>query len=212
MRRLMARDLLLHSARSLSLRSLAVLRTYRREREALGEQGMPGFDLEARERAAAAAGCPAEAVAEIVSEWIDRRPLKYLAALRYDGLAELFAALGRSGRTIGVLSDFPAAGKMAALELPADIIVSATDPGIGVSKPSPAGLRAVMARADATSEETLMIGDRWDRDGLAAQACGAHCLIRSDRPQPGRPCFSGFADDIFSPVLAGPPLRRTVPA
>ena len=68
-----------------------------------------------------------EQVRAVVSRWIDRHPLPYLRACRYAGLGELFAGLRRHGKTIGVLSDYPATAKLAALELAADHIVTAHD-------------------------------------------------------------------------------------
>ena len=64
---------------------------------------------------AAATGRSPEQVRAVVSQWIDRHPLPYLRACRYAGLGELFAGLRRHGKTIGVLSDYPAVAKLAAL-------------------------------------------------------------------------------------------------
>jgi putative hydrolase of the HAD superfamily len=140
-------------------------------------------------------------VRAIVARWIDRHPLPYLLRSRYAGLPELFAGLRRHGRAIGVLSDYPAAAKLAALELAADHIVTADDPEIGVLKPHPKGLATLIARAGATPAATLMIGDRAERDGLVAQQVGARVLLRSSRPVAGWQTFARFDDPLFAPML-----------
>jgi len=46
-----------------------------------------------------------------------------------------------------VLSDYPAHGKLRALGLTADIVVSAVDSGVDRFKPSTAGLERILAQA-----------------------------------------------------------------
>jgi putative hydrolase of the HAD superfamily len=198
----MARDLLLHTLTRLDLRTLAVLRRFRHLREALGEARVEGFAERLVAETAADTGRTPHEVRAIVSRWIDRHPLPYLLDCRYAGLAELFAGLRRHGKTIGVLSDYPAVAKLAALELTADHVVAADDPGIGVLKPHPKGLAALIERAAATPAGTLMIGDRADRDGLVAQQVGAHVLLRAARPIAGWQTFARFDDALFAPMLA----------
>ena len=98
---------------------------------------MEGFESALVARTAREVGCSAEVVQVIVSEWIERRPLRRLAALRYPLLEELFVALKRHGKIIGILSDYPARDKMEALGLVADHIVTAVDDDVNVLKPNP---------------------------------------------------------------------------
>lgn len=202
MRKRMARDLLINAVCTLSLRNFKVLRFYRKCREELGEKETSALEQRTLEATAEACGCDIASVQAIVSEWMDTRPLPYLASLRYPGLPELFAGLKAAGKTIGILSDFPATDKMAALNLPADIVVSAADPDVGLSKPHPKGLETVIARANTTPARSVLIGDRWERDGLAAQRAGATSLIRSEAPLSNWTSFTAFDDLIFAPVLA----------
>lgn len=201
MRRLMARDLLLYTLRSLNPRSLRILQFYRRRREELGAQGVTGFETQTLAEAAEKFQCRVEAIQAVVSEWIDTRPLPYLERLRYPGVIELFAGLRRHGKTVGILSDFPAAAKIAALGLEVDIIASAVDPDIEQSKPTPKGLQVLMEKANTPAERCIVIGDRWDRDGLAAQAAGTKCLIRTKDPLPDWQCFASFDDPIFAEMI-----------
>src|SRR3546814_5043909 len=91
---------------------------------------------------------------------MNRRPLPLLMKARFPGVERLFHAIRASGRGIGVLSDYPAVAKLEALGLAADFIVAAADDGVGVMKPSPAGLIHLMERArseEHTSElQSLM--------------------------------------------------------
>ncbi len=201
LRRHMARDLLLDMVARRDTRALRVLRRYRATREALAETETPDFDARARDVAARACRCRSDLVDAIVDEWIDRRPLRYLRTLRYPGLPRLFGDLRAAGRRIGVLSDFPVADKLAALGLEADIAVAATDPAVRLGKPHPRGLQRVIELAGTTPEHTLLIGDRWERDGLAAQRAGARVLIRAERPLPAcQPRLAHFDDPVLAPL------------
>lgn len=198
----MARDLLVHALLRGDLATLRVLRTYRHLREEMGDAQVEDFAEPLINRTASAAGCPPERARAVVSQWIDRHPLPYLRACRYAGLGELFPGLRRHGKTIGVLSDYPAVAKLAALELTADHVVAADDPGVGVLKPHPRGFNTLMRRAGATPATTLLIGDRAERDGLVARAAGTRVLLRAAQPIEGWQTFARYDDPLFAPMLA----------
>jgi len=105
------------------------------------------------------------------------RPLPHLAAARRPGVTDLFDRLRAAGKAIGIVSDYPARAKLAALGLNADFVVSATDREVNVMKPDPAGLLRVMALAGVSPAETVMIGDRPERDGEAGHRAGVQTLI-----------------------------------
>jgi len=197
----MAREMLHWAVRRRTFRFIAVVTAYRRIRERLSEQGAEDFERRLIAETAAATGCSGAAVRAIVGEWIERRPLRYLARCRYPGLPSLFAGLRRCGKTIGIFSDYPARAKLAALNLAADFVVSAHDPGIGTLKPHPRGLEYLMAAAGVTPPQTLLIGDRQDRDGLAALRAGARILLRSPKPIKGWQTFRRYDDPLFAPIL-----------
>jgi FMN phosphatase YigB (HAD superfamily) len=132
---------------------------------------------------------------------MEQRPLPLLAACRYSLLPDLFACLRARGKQIAVFSDYPAAEKLMALGLRADVVVCATDPGIRRLKPDPLGLQVILTRTGVAPERALMVGDRFDRDALAAQRCGVRALIRSPRPHAGFETFASYADRVFEPLL-----------
>ena len=198
----MARDILLHTLLKQDLNVIAVLAKYRRIRERLGDEETIDFERALIAQTATATANSPDRVRAIVSEWVEQRPLKYLAACRYPGLSQLFAGLRRSGKSIGILSDYPAEAKLEALGLTANYVVFAGDEGIGLLKPHPRGLESLIAAACVKPHQTMVIGDRVDRDGLVARRAGAQALIRSSKPIEGWQTFARFDDALFSPFLA----------
>ena len=198
----MARDILLHTLLKRDLNVIAVLAKYRRIRERLGDEEAIDFETTLIAQTATATANSPDRVRTIVSEWVERRPLGYLAACRYPGLPQLFAGLRRRGKSIGILSDYPAEAKLEALGLTAHHIVFAGDEGIGLLKPHPRGLASLITAAGVEPHQTVVIGDRVDRDGLVARRAGAQALIRSSKPIEGWQTFARFDDALFSPLLA----------
>lgn len=198
----MAFDLAIDALRRRELRVLRVIRHYREIREGMGPSDTADFEPELLARTARASGTSEAAVAAIVQEWIEARPLRHLPGLRYAGLEALFAGLRRHGKRIGVFSDYPAADKLAALGLAADLTACAPDPAVRALKPNPRGLARLMTEAGTDPRSTLMIGDRPERDGLAAEALGVRCLIRSSRPTSPWQGFRDYGEALFGPVLA----------
>jgi FMN phosphatase YigB (HAD superfamily) len=60
---------------------------------------------------------------------------------------------------------------------------------------------SVIRAAGVTPADTIMIGDRPERDGIAAQRAGTRCLIRSLRACPGWRTFTTYRSSIFTPLL-----------
>jgi FMN phosphatase YigB (HAD superfamily) len=198
----MARDILIYTLLKRDLNVVAVLTKYRHIKERLSDEQVVDFERILIAQTAAATANSPDAVRAIVSEWIDQRPLRYLAACRYPGLPQLFAGLRRDGKSIGILSDYPAKAKMLALELTANHVVFAGDEGIGLLKPHPRGLESLIAAAGVTADETVVIGDRAERDGLAALRAGARALIMSSKPIDGWQTFTTFHDPVFARFLS----------
>lgn len=201
LRVLLARDVLLDAASRLSFDTLRVIRHYRRIREQLAEGEVAPFEAVLTAETASRTGHSVEEIQSIAKEWLERRPLPYLASCRYRGLDKLFAALRDRGKAIGILSDYPAGAKLSALGLDADHVVCASDEGVGFLKPNPRGLRAIIAEAGASPKRTVLIGNRVDRDGAAARRLGAWSLIRSARPIKDWETFASFEGPVFQSIL-----------
>jgi len=195
------RDMLVDAAARRTLDAIVILRAYRRIRERLAEEEVADFESVLIAETAIATTRSPEQVRSMTEEWIERRPLRYLAACRYPGLHALFAGLRRKGTAIGILSDYPAAAKLSALGLHAEHLVCASDNGVGLLKPNPSGLQAIIAAAGKMPRQTVLIGDRADRDGAAARRLGAWPLIKSARPIKECATFATFNDPVFQSVL-----------
>lgn len=192
LRRAMAVRLLSHMAATGRMSTLRLLRAYRRTREATAEAGSTDFEVQALAAAARAGGTTLEGARETVAEWMHRRPLPLLRACRYPGVAGLVCDLRAGGAIIGVLSDYPAEAKLHALEIKADLVAHAGGPDIPAQKPDPAGLLHLMAVTGMRPSETILVGDRDDRDGEAARRAGVDVLLRVDKPA-GAGTFAAFA-------------------
>lgn len=200
----MLRQLLAAALRSRSLDTLQTLRTFRRVREALGDQQHSDFMQLQYEQTASRHNKTSEQVRTLTTEWIEQRPLSLLAGCRYPHLDAVFAGLRARGKQIAVFSDYPARDKLAALGLQAHPIVCATDADIARLKPDPCGLLAVLHRTGVESQRALMIGDRFDRDAAAARRAGVRALIRTRKPHPEFDTFRSYADPVFQPLLMRP--------
>ena len=193
-RRRMMAELLTAPAAEGRLFRLNALRRYRHLREAEGADPMPGFEDRILTRLASETGRPREEIRALVSEWMERRPLRRLRAARVRGAGRLFAGLRAKGVRVAVWSDYPVADKLAALDLDADDTASAGDADVGRLKPDPAGLRVLLDRAGCTPSEAVMIGDRESRDGEAARALGVAFLLRQKGG--ALPDFVALADSL----------------
>jgi phosphoglycolate phosphatase/putative hydrolase of the HAD superfamily len=194
-------QILMECARTGDAGFALTLRAFRRHRADLGMAGAPEFLSQQYELTARSRRRSPQEVRRTVAEWIERRPLPFLAACMYPGVDRLFRALRASGRTIGILSDYPAREKIAAMGLAADIVVTATDPEVGRLKPDPRGLDHILKETATPAPACLMIGDRVFEDGGAASRCGVRALIRSARVHPHYDTFRSYEDAIFRPLI-----------
>src|SRR3546814_6936672 len=106
-RRLRARMLMAlagEAVRSRTLRVPAVLQTFRRCRETLGNQPSANFMSRQYELTAERCGWPIEMVREAVLDWIEQRPLEYLNECIYAGVRQLFDALRSEEHTSALKS------------------------------------------------------------------------------------------------------------
>jgi HAD superfamily hydrolase (TIGR01549 family) len=196
----MLREMLLCAIRSRDIEFMHILRAYRRIREHLGDLLHEDFEAKLTSQTAALVGCSEDQVRSTTGEWLEQRPLRHLIRYRYPRLPELFQGLRKNSKKIGIFSDYPARKKLEALKLDADIVVCASDEAVGVLKPHARGLQVLMAQASMNPAETLMIGDRPERDGLAARAANVHALIRSRKLIGGWQTFDRYDASLFSSV------------
>jgi HAD superfamily hydrolase (TIGR01549 family) len=182
MRAAMTVELLRHSVGHpiAARRLMRALSAYRNTQEAIRAQrpGRVGPDDQIA-IAAERAGVSPHEMASLVEEWMLSRPLKYLAFCRARGLEAFLDFLATSHVKMGVLSDYPAAGKLKALGLERyfSLVLCATDPDVGAFKPDPRGFLAACRRWNLSAREVLMVGDRSDVDAAGAAAAGMPCVL-----------------------------------
>jgi putative hydrolase of the HAD superfamily len=188
MRAAMAAELLMHTVRHplASRRRLRALSAYRDTQEAIRvqRQGRVGPDDQIA-IAAERAGVSSREMASLVEEWMLSRPLKYVAFCRARGLEGLLDFLSTFNVKMGVLSDYPPAGKLKALgvERHFSSVLCSTDPDIGALKPDPRGFLTACRRWNLSAREVLMVGDRVDVDAAGAAAAGMPCVLIGKPPR-----------------------------
>lgn len=201
MRRRMIAELVRHCVvHPGDLRLLRLIGRFRRSREQLAEQEVEGIAELQYRRLAGELGMEIPVLRQQLEVWMLERPLKHLRRCRYDSVERFFAALKQRGKTIAVLSDYPAREKLAALGLEADILVSAVDPEVDRLKPHPAGLERVLSLARLSPQESLLIGDRDDRDGESARRIGMPYLLKCVGAPPDGGRFADFSELLSSLV------------
>jgi putative hydrolase of the HAD superfamily len=156
------------------------LSAYRQAQEQLRKRpGSTCGPLSQVDMAAERTGMRPQQLTAIVDEWMLRRPIKYMRWCRAAGVLELLGFLAAKGIKVGVLSDYPAETKLAALGLSGcfSLVLCSTDPGVASLKPDPRGFRVACDRWQLDPREVLMVGDRIDVDAVGAAAAGMPCVI-----------------------------------
>lgn len=166
-----------------TVRVVRILRAYRAAHEWLRMQRVHDRALARLQvtRAAREAASSEHEVEAAVSEWMLRRPLKYLPACRRVDLAPTLTVLRRRGIRLGILSDYPARDKLTALGI-ADLfslVLCTSDPDIGAFKPDPRGFWRACELWNVSPNEVLYVGDRFDVDAGGAAAAGLRSVILS---------------------------------
>jgi len=183
-------------------RAITLLSAYREAHETLRRTGHAGGPVHDHQLGLAAAqvGLSLREAAPIVSEWMVRRPLKYLRLCRRPGLVGLLETLRGRGVRLGVLSDYPAEAKLLALGLRRafDDVVWTGEADVNALKPDPKGFLFVASQWNIPPSETLYVGDRADVDAEGARRAGMPCvLVGARRPAQGTVALPGRSRPVF---------------
>jgi len=102
-----------------------------------------------------------------------------LGAFRAAGTMRLLDLFQGAGLRTGLLSDYPAHGKLQALGLAERFspVLCSTDPDIDAFKPDPRGFLHACAHWKLPPSDVLVIGDRHDVDVAGALAAGMPCAL-----------------------------------
>lgn len=160
--------------------SIKTLRTFRHAHEELralpvaaGDSKSP-FEQQLALAARQLGREPAE-VERRVREWMFERPLKWVARAKRPALLDALRAFRAAGGKTALVSDYPASGKLRALDALElfDVVVSSGEPGGPQRlKPDPEGYLTAARRLGVEPARCLVIGDRDDADGAAARSAG----------------------------------------
>lgn len=158
-------------------RDLHTLRTFRRTRERLALAEADNIGQRQFLDVAAEIELSADEVKAIITRWIYREPLAFVARYAAPDAARFIAKLHKRGKRTGVFSDYPASDKLAVLGIEAQVVRDAGMPEIGRLKPHPNGFIRVAELLAVPPHRSLIIGDRDDRDGEAARR-GSFMFLR----------------------------------
>lgn len=155
---------------------MRVLGRFRREQEELRKLELEGdpFLLQV-ERTAEALGVSTTLVDAAVRSWMIERPGKWLSLFRRRALLEEIKSFRARGGRTALVSDYPARRKLEALGADTlfDVVVASGEPdGPRRLKPHPSGVLRAAGSLGIDPSRCLVIGDRADADGAAAQSAG----------------------------------------
>ncbi len=178
LRAMMLIELLGHALKSRKgMQDIHILHHFRRVREELAESEAAGVLDRQFAMVAGKLAVSRERTADVVEEWIYRRPLKYMGLSRFYMVDEFFGALRDSRVKIGIFSDYPVDEKLGALKLYADAACYSLEIGVDRLKPQTRGLEVVIDRMSLDKSECVFIGDRDSRDGLCARRLGVPFIL-----------------------------------
>lgn len=191
------------------IRDMFVIKKYREIRENwelydnddIGSGISRNLDMAKRQYAyvAKAKGVSPERVREIIEYYMLEAPLALLPPYRDETLAGIIEEIkSDSPQTkIVIYSDYPVEDKLRALGINADEIFTSGDEEIGCMKPAPRGLDVIAGKLGIDKSDAVMIGDRYEKDGLAAISNGMDYIIVSTSKSKRQELFKGFTQNKY---------------
>lgn len=183
--------MLMHPA---SVRDVFMIKKYREVREHWEEceravSLKDGLSLDERQYAYVAGekGVKPEQVKHAVEFFMLELPLSVLPPYRDEVLFDLLERLKENKKTIVIYSDYPVEDKLACLGIRADACYTSGDERIGCMKPDPKGIRIILSELGCDSTNAVMIGDRYEKDGLAAEGNSVdYMIVSSSKKERGK--------------------------
>lgn len=168
-------------AHPMSIKDLFLIKTYRQVREQWEkyEKKDTGMRLDERQYAYVAAqkGVEPERVKRAVELFMLEMPLRVLPPYRDEILGGLVKRLKKEKKTVVIYSDYPVEDKLKCLGIEADACYTSGDEAIGCMKPDPKGIQVILSAFGCSSADAVMIGDRYEKDGAAAERSGVDYII-----------------------------------
>jgi len=151
-------------------REIQIIRRYRKMREHYSESNMPILEVE--KDLAQALNQSQEEIRLIREYWLIQSQSSAIKLFQRKALLKRVAQLQNQGALLILWSDYPTAEKSKELELLPDLVFCSEDSRIKMAKPSSAGIDLIVKTLRIDLSEIVMIGDRDDRDGVAASRAG----------------------------------------
>lgn len=153
---------------------------YRKIREKWDAQDS-GEDLTSRqyEKTGKLCRCSSEKVKSVIEYWMLNVPNVYLIDYLDTYAAEWIRKLQLLNKKVVVWSDYPVEDKLKVLRIKVTDSICSTDKIVGAMKPNPKGIQVLLERYQIAKENALMIGDREEKDALAAKEAGIDWMILS---------------------------------
>lgn len=184
--RYLAAYILTHPSR---IKDFLIIKKYREvrekwedcEKECLGKAGYGQLGLDDMQYQYVADQMKVERarVKKVIDFFMLEMPLRFLPAYRDEILVKLIGELHKRNKTVVIYSDYPVENKLKSLGIKADACYTSADGRINCMKPDPKGIAVILSDIGCPAEEALMIGDRYEKDGLAAKSNGVDYVIVS---------------------------------
>ena len=173
----------------LAVKDVFIIKKYREVREKWDEIDADGFmkdtnlSMEDRQYAYVAMKMKVsmERVKDAVEFFMMKAPLSILPGYVDEELRKIIHELRESGKKIVIYSDYPVEDKLSALEIKSDGNYTSGDERIGVMKPDKKGIEVILSDFSISPENAVMIGDRYEKDALAAIANEVDYIILSSK-------------------------------
>lgn len=111
---------------------------------------------------------PVSRMKDAVRFYMHEAPLALLPDYKDAMLSDAIEKLRRNNVQIVIYSDYPVEEKLRALGIEADWHFTSLDERIGCMKPDPKGLQVILETLGLQAKDVVMVGDRYEKDGLAA--------------------------------------------
>lgn len=159
-------------------KELLLIYFYRKLREEW-DSSDTGEDLDSRQyqRVGKKVGMDEERARQIITYWMQKKPLQYLKDFRDERAASIIQQLQKKEKKVVVYSDYPTIDKLNALKIKVEKSFSSSDKEISCLKPNPKGINYIISYYGVSKENVLMIGDREEKDGEAAKNAGIDRII-----------------------------------
>ena len=192
----LARHILFHPITG--VRTARFLRAYRIAQEELRTANLSSGGEAQMRRACARISIPESEAQRLIEHWMQTLPLDLIVKAARPGLRSFLEAATARGIRLGIVSDYPAEEKLAALDIRHhfSVVVSAADGEVRRFKPAPDGIHAAVRALGIEISKAVYVGDRPGVDAEAARRAGIASVIMADNKHLASdvPVVESFAD------------------